>query len=98
MLVFIKSSMAGKLREVILSLRSTLVRPHLECCAWLWSPQHKKGIDLLEHASKSGGLELPSCAFSLRVGAVQPAEEQVQAEFKGGLQESWEGFCHSSRW
>lgn len=32
----------------ILPLCSTLVRPHLECCIWLWGPQHKKDVDLLE--------------------------------------------------
>ena len=44
----IKSSMACTLREVILPLYSTLVRPHLESCIQLWSPQHKKAMELLE--------------------------------------------------
>jgi len=44
----IKSSMASRLREVILPLCSTLVRPHLESCLQLWSPQHRKNMDLLE--------------------------------------------------
>jgi len=44
----IKSNVARKSRKVILPSLSTLVRPHLESCVQLWSPQHRKGMDLLE--------------------------------------------------
>lgn len=44
----IKRSMASRVREVILSLYSTLVRPYLQCYIQLWSPQHRKDTDLLK--------------------------------------------------
>ena len=45
----IKRSMASSAREVILLVYSALLRPHLEYCVQMWSPQYRRDMDLLKH-------------------------------------------------
>jgi len=48
----LKRSMASRSQEGILPLYSTLVRPRLESCVQLWSPQHRKVMDLLKRIQR----------------------------------------------
>jgi len=43
--------LVSRSREEILPLCSTLVRPHLDSCVQLWSPQYKTDMDLAEPLS-----------------------------------------------
>jgi len=48
----IKRSMTSKLSEVVLSLYSALVIPHLKSCVQLWRSQHRKDMELLERVQR----------------------------------------------
>ncbi|KFQ76332.1 hypothetical protein N335_03609, partial [Phaethon lepturus] len=48
----IQSSVANRSSEGVLSVYSALVRPHLQYCVQLWSPQHRKDMDLLERVQR----------------------------------------------
>jgi len=79
----IQSNMASRSREGILPLCSTLVGPHLEFCIQLWSPQHKKDMELLERVERRDTemiRELMHLSYEERlerVGAVLPGEEKA---------------------
>jgi len=67
----IKRSVASRSREMILPFCSALLRLHLKSCVQLWSPQHKKNMELLEHVQRRAtrmiqGLEHLSCEERLR--------------------------------
>jgi len=47
-----QSNVGSRSREGILPLCSALVRPHLESCIQLWSPQHRKDVELLERVQR----------------------------------------------
>jgi len=62
----IKRRVASGAREVILPLCSATVKPHLEYCVHLWSPQHRKDMDLFEQIQRKAtkmmrGLKHLSC-------------------------------------
>ena len=48
----IKKGVASREREVIVSLYSVLVTPHLQYCIHTWGPQYRKDVELLEQAQK----------------------------------------------
>ena len=49
---FSESREAWPAGDVILALCSALVRPHQKSCVQLWSPQHKKNMELLEQVQR----------------------------------------------
>ena len=82
---------------MILPFCSVLVRPHLQYCIQMWSPQYKIDTDLLECVQRRAtkmiqGMEHLSYEDRLRAGAVQPGEEKVPRRPESGLPAS-KGGC-----
>ncbi|PKU42332.1 hypothetical protein llap_7362 [Limosa lapponica baueri] len=99
----IKRNMASRLKELILPLYSILMRPHLKYCIQLWSPQHRKDMDLLEQAQRRAtemirGLEALCCEVRLReLGLISLEKRRLWGDLivalsvpKRGLQERGE--------
>ena len=78
----IKRGMASRAREVILTLYSVLVRPHLEYYIQMWSPLYNREIDLLEHVQRMAtkmikGMELLPYEDTQRAGVPHSREEKA---------------------
>ncbi|KAK4818488.1 hypothetical protein QYF61_014218 [Mycteria americana] len=91
----IKRSLASVSRELILPLYSALVRPHLEYCIQLWSPQHKKDMELLEQVQRRPtkivrGLEHLSYEDRLRELGLFRLEKKAFQYVKGAYKKAGE--------
>jgi len=88
----IKRIVASMSRETILPCYSALVRPYLEFSVQLWSPQHKKYMELLEQVQRKAtkmrrGMEHLSYEERLRMLALFILEKR---RLKGDLRAAFQ--------
>ncbi|PKU44961.1 hypothetical protein llap_4743 [Limosa lapponica baueri] len=88
----IKRNVASKSREVILPFYSTLMTLCLEYCIQLWSPQHRKDMELLEWVQMKAtkmirGLEYLSYGDRLReLGLFSLEKRGLWGDLRAALQ------------
>ena len=63
-----KGSMVSRSREAILPLYSALMRPHLEYCIQVWSPQYRKRMELLEYIQRRATEMIQGMEHPMRTG------------------------------